>query len=736
VALTDDELLASCLGALQRVAARHEQLVVSVCGILAARGDACRSAIVCRLCADPRSLAQVGCTWGVDYVNAGASGIVENACRLSASLELGEDLRSRMSKAALAAASGTGRELDEALAALQDMRVTSSLERRDMEHVHLMADSRNFLRSPLRQMRQTAVDSCDGVGTSYLDHIHAMRLLSMGRFGEAYAFMSSDMLLHEAWDLPSALLCDDLYLATMLAGAVPDARERALFDSARRFYDRGQLSRLQHYHAAFEHIPAVLMGLMQDTVAIEEAAIRAERAGDVYLHAVLMAVLAVRDIRLRAFSRAHVRASRAAAVGRSLEQEYLASGAEFVDALALEQMGEVGALGDYCATSDRMRGYALLGRIAAHVLQEGPGPEVEMVVPLGTPCPREVLWAVDLLAYGCGRVSDSFRSSLPSTWTELLLRQKERLSEVFDGGASMATEEVARPALAPASAPMPVSLDQGMQAVMPVEQGSAAKVRIAVFGGLRVEVDGKVVRDTVFDRRRAREFVLLLATVSGHRMRRFHIIAVLWPDADYYRGPRKLYEAASEARKALGGSQHVGNAIVADRAQGSLGFDTALVSCDVDDFEREAHTALSEDGDDPQILEHARRAQRIYGSGPDVRLLSLGARVRERLSQLDDLYVDTLVVAAEAALRMNKAKLAVRLAQDAHSRAGLREDVMMILIRSLPATGRTHEIKSLYRHYARRLIEEEGMAPSPALRQAVEMALEARRDVDSGTLTA
>ena len=251
---------------------------------------------------------------------------------------------------------------------------------------------------------------------------------------------------------------------------------------------------------------------------------------------------------------------------------------------------------------------------------------------------------------------------------------------------------------------------------------------MSVLGGFSVEVDGKRVDDARFDRRRAKDLIALLAMMPDHKLRRYQAMEMLWPDEDYVRGPRKLYEATGEARKQLGGIVAGLNPLIADRNQGTVGFDLSCVSCDVDDFEREARLVLSEDGDDFQALDHARHMEQLYASGPDPHVVLLGERMVDRTEELKTLFVDSLVAAGEASLRLGRTKQAVRYASDAHRLRELREDVMLLLVQALRAAGRSFEIAALYRRYRKRLLEEEGVSPSLILRNAVSIA--------SGTLPA
>jgi len=494
---------------------------------------------------------------------------------------------------------------------------------------------------------------------------------------------------------------------------------------ADRFFERSHLERVRSYHAALIEVPGILMGSQHDGSLLEDAAAKADRAHDRYIQAVFLAVLAVGDLKARAWSRAHVRAERAARIARELDDGYLASSAELVDALAREMLGEHGSLGRWSTDKGHPKNLLLLGRLAAREAGGLPVGEDYAVTPVGMPCPHDCLWLLSMLTSDCQSLSTSVAEHLPSAWMDQL-RAVQLRQTGFWNNEERAAEPEAERREQPGAA-----LDAGTQTELTPPADASTRVRVSVLGGFCIEVDGKLLPDSMFERRRSRDLVVLLAIVAGHRLRRYQAIDVLWPDADYFRGPRKLYEATGEVRKQLKSCLGGLNSIIADRQQGTVGFDVALVSSDIDDFEREARLTLAEDGDDFWVLDHARRMERLYASGPDPHLMTLGERVVERMEELKTLYVDAAVAAGEAALRLGKAKLAVRYASDAYRMRDLREDAVILLVQALKAAGRGFEVPQLYRQFSRRLIEEEGMPPSLALRRAVALASEEGPDADA-----
>lgn len=718
--LCRDEVFEGCLGSLQGVAATEPDLVKRACGVLAMMGEARRSAIACRLCASAQDFTAVCVTWGVAYVSIGEASMVEGALRAVRPERGQEGMRLLLSRAAATCVLGTAREVDEAFEALSEPSFATTAESRLYRMVQLLGTCRNMLRSPVTMPEPLPGGYQDAVMLACLDHLKAMRLIVAGRFGEAYSIITSEMLMSEPSCLPEAFLCDDLMLALALHGGVPDAKERALSDGAERMYARPGLRGMRVYHDALVAAPDILMADGVDNGPLVEAAARAERQGDSFFQAVCLAIAAVADVRSHALSRAHVRASKAAEICRALSASYVASSAELIDALALELLGEPNALGHYCDQPNHPKDLALIGLMVARVVGDVPASGPLSDIPLGTPCPRDAFWAINLLRNGCGDIWRSLTGIIPSTWIELLRAvsfRRERRERSADASG-------ARLDKAPFDLRRPARLGEGSQTDLALQGTEDGRIRITVLGGFSVECNGRRVPEGAFERRRARDLVTLLAIVPGHRIRRYQAIETLWPQTDYYRGPRKLYEATGEARVRLAElCASKANAIVADRTQGSIGFDTSMITVDVDEFEAEARMTLSEDGDDFWVLEHARCMERLYGSGPDEHLSVLGDLVTHRVDELRTMYVDGAVAAGEAALRLGKAKLAVRYGTDAHRMGDLREDAMILLVRALKMAGRGYEIVALYKRYSQRLIEARGIPPSLALRRVVEQAV-------------
>lgn len=77
-------------------------------------------------------------------------------------------------------------------------------------------------------------------------------------------------------------------------------------------------------------------------------------------------------------------------------------------------------------------------------------------------------------------------------------------------------------------------------------------VRIELFDGLRVQLDGRTLGAGEWTVRRARELVELLALAPGRRLPRDRVIEALWPHLGADAGAANLRKAAHHARRTLG----------------------------------------------------------------------------------------------------------------------------------------------------------------------------------------
>ena len=83
-------------------------------------------------------------------------------------------------------------------------------------------------------------------------------------------------------------------------------------------------------------------------------------------------------------------------------------------------------------------------------------------------------------------------------------------------------------------------------------------LRIDLFGGFRVTVDGRVVAPKAWSQRKPAALVKLLALAPGHRLRREQAMDALWPELDPQAAAANLRKALHSARRSLDAGEGAG----------------------------------------------------------------------------------------------------------------------------------------------------------------------------------
>ncbi len=237
--------------------------------------------------------------------------------------------------------------------------------------------------------------------------------------------------------------------------------------------------------------------------------------------------------------------------------------------------------------------------------------------------------------------------------------------------------------------------------------GQRANAGVDVLGPLRLTVDGAVV-DVRGPRRRA--VLALLALAHGRTVSMGEVLDALWP-----------IDPPETARATV--HSHV------SRLRGHLGAASARLETSAGGYR------LSLD-DDALDVGRARsllaRARAVAGSDPDTALRVLGeaeslwrgaplpdlaevpplaaaaAGFEQLMVEISDFVVESLIASGAAAEATRRAAAAV--AADP-----LREPAVLLLVRAQAASGRAPTALTTAREYRRRLVEEAGLDPSPAL---------------------
>jgi DNA-binding SARP family transcriptional activator len=123
-------------------------------------------------------------------------------------------------------------------------------------------------------------------------------------------------------------------------------------------------------------------------------------------------------------------------------------------------------------------------------------------------------------------------------------------------------------------------------------------VLVRLMGAFTVEVDGRIVDQSHFERRSAAAVVKILALAPHHRMHREQVMDRLWPQLPLHESANQLYKAAHYARRATGATD-----CVTLRNEMVTLFGARTVTVDVHEFESSASAALA--GGEPRAVDTA-----------------------------------------------------------------------------------------------------------------------------------
>lgn len=224
-------------------------------------------------------------------------------------------------------------------------------------------------------------------------------------------------------------------------------------------------------------------------------------------------------------------------------------------------------------------------------------------------------------------------------------------------------------------------------------------LRIELFGGFRVAVDGVAVEEAAWRLRKARALIKLLALTPEHNLHREQVLEALWPDRDRAAASNSLRQAVFVVRRALDSCGDDGMkriAVAHDVVR--LSADRLLI--DVEEFEA---AALDEDGS--PSAERLRAAIKLYGGEllPEDRFERWAAVRRESLR---DQNIALLLELARVLEEAGDPAGAVAELQRALGHEPLHERAHRELMRIYAVTGRRQRALAQF-HLVRESLRQE-----------------------------
>ena len=240
-------------------------------------------------------------------------------------------------------------------------------------------------------------------------------------------------------------------------------------------------------------------------------------------------------------------------------------------------------------------------------------------------------------------------------------------------------------------------------------------VYLALLGRFSLSVQGEEIAGRKIAYRSAKALLVYLALAHNHMSFRSQIAQQIWPEADQAHWQERLYQATRVIRKEVQEIQTDCEPLEASRIEKTLGFNPQQVTVDIDIFTRLAKSVASSNSDE-DIVHLAKQAEELYQGDlylPEDECFRFADPIRVALR---DQYIDTMVTASAAALRITHYTLAVHFAELAYLVDDMREDTLMALIQALRKCGRAQDVQHYYDLYVQKYVMKRRKMPSKQLR--------------------
>lgn len=519
-------------------------------------------------------------------------------------------------------------------------------------------------------------------------HAEAVELMMAGNF-----MLAVEGLVPFAGDaapttLTGHILALDMAIARAMAcGAAwcPPPEARACEGFLR---EKGYLGLLGHIWAC-DLVFAALRGEgPKQTFSVLRA--KATKSGDRFMKTLSLAAEAASLLRGRpsAYVSAAIKAAETSC--ESFGWGYAARSMRILGEVECYRLGEHGELRQYDGSDSLGVASALVHDVCCDAMGENP------LIKRGEGCPRDAMWLLVFLSDGVGEFSEALDEQVPPEWRRSLEIVRRGCLPAPRGGRVEAVLDNAGAALS-----------------------AGQEVRINILGEFSLWAGGKRVAERSLMARDAMRLLEYLALQRGHLAGRARLACDLWPAvSDDRKALQKAYAATSAVRKALSLHGYEEEIFVSNRSTGVISLAPDMVECDVDEFLDFARVAQN-DASDAKSCAAALRAEALYLGDlfmPSDEDSAYFSAVRASLRKT---YADAMVAGGDAALRLEKHRLAARLANNALSVDDLREDATTLLVKSLRQTGRGTEALRTYQAYARRLLRKTGLEPSRQMRRAL-----------------
>ena len=534
-------------------------------------------------------------------------------------------------------------------------------------------------------------------------HKRAIDLAVQGNFKYALQLLLLEQQYEKAASITSSIQTVDVELFYALLGVYQKEFDARTSDSL-SFLQEGEVGGLKGSVGLFKCVRYLFeksssVGDLYDT---EQLISQAELQGNRMIQVPALLIGALLSLRSRAYPKAQLQARRAVLLSREWDSLYVVQVGKIIEDIAgfflgvkpteksLETITHP-SLKAACRTIYK----ALFKSVNGHA------PVWLDAVEYGVP--ENAMWLVRALLSDESEFQQCLEQEMPEEWLHYL-RSNEGKRDITkwrvsrQGAGDSWTEDSALKSL-------------HVEKVNNAHPG----VYLALLGRFSLSVQGEEIAGRKIAYRSAKALLVYLALAHNHMSFRSQIAQQIWPEADQTHWQERLYQATRVIRKEVQEIQTDCEPLEASRIEKTLGFNPQQVTVDIDIFTRLAKSVASSNSDE-DIVHLAKQAEELYQGDlylPEDECFRFADPIRVALR---DQYIDTMVTASAAALRIAHYTLAVHFAELAYLVDDMREDTLMALIQALRKCGRAQDAQHYYDLYVQKYVMKRRKMPSKQLR--------------------
>ena len=677
---------------------KHEKLALKAIALLIDREDFSKAAFV-------SSLIREEITWEIvlshatEFVDAGYIELVDNALTATHSDCTLENSSKKAAKRMVDALSNTKGPMNSKDAGKTLENLTSfNGFLKQTAYITLL---KLLLQKPLPALKEDL--ELSPLEKKIALHKRAIDLAIQGNFKYALQLLLLEQQYEKASSITSSIQTVDVELLYALLGVYQkdfDARS----SKALSFLQEGEASALKGSVGLLKCVRYLFeksfsVGNLYDT---EQLISQAESHGNRMIQVPALLMGALLSLRSRAYPKAQLQARRAMLLSREWDSIYVTQVGKILEDIAEFFLGVIPTEKNLEAiTHPSLKAACRTIYKALFKSVKGHSPiwldEVEYGVP------ENAMWLMRALLSDESEFQQCLEQEMPEEWLHYL-RSNEGKRDVTKWRAFRKVSGDSRTENSVIKSPR-----------VEKKQNAYPGVYIALLGRFSLSVQGEEIAGRKIAYRSAKALLVYLALAHNHMSFRSQIAQQIWPEADQAHWQERLYQATRVIRKEVQEIKKGCEPLEASRIERTLGFNPQQVTVDIDIFTRLAKSVASSNSDE-DIVHLAKQAEELYQGDlylPEDECFRFADPIRIALR---DQYIDTMVTASAAALRITHYTLAVHFAELAYLVDDMREDTLMALIQALRKCGRAQDAQQYYDLYVQKYVTKRRKMPSKQLR--------------------